>query len=60
MGVSASMIMKEGLIFTGIKPIKKKEIDDLYSYESSMFKIQYENEIEEKKLMALPMDFFVK
>ena len=60
MGTSASIIIKEGLIYTGIKPIKKIEIDELYSYESSMCKIQFEIKNDDEKNLVLLQDFFVK
>ena len=52
------MVVKEELIFTGIKPIKKKEIDELYSYESSMWKIQYATENEGKRINGSATGFF--
>ena len=59
MGTSASNIIKEGLIYTGIKPIKKIEIDELYSYESSMCKIQFEiKNDDEKKKFGFATGFF--
>ena len=52
------MIIKERLFFTITKPIKKKEINELYSSESSMCIIHYESEIEGIKVNGFATGFF--